>query len=100
MGIAFDFFNISGSLFVDKSTDASMRSSAQGLFMLMTNGIGATIGTLAAQAVINHYTELKQFGNDVLTIGNWQACWFIFAGYALVVAISFALIFRPKEENE
>jgi nucleoside permease nupG len=99
-GIAFDFFNISGSLFVDKSTDASMRSSAQGLFMLMTNGIGATIGTLAAQAVINHYTELKQFGNDVLTIGNWQACWFIFAGYALVVAISFALIFRPKEENE
>ena len=96
-GIAFDFFNISGSLFVDKSTDPSIRSSAQGLFMLMTNGIGATVGTLAAQAVINHYTELKQFGNDVLTVGDWQTCWFIFAGYALLVAVSFAVIFRPKE---
>ena len=96
-GIAFDFFNISGSLFVDKSTDPSIRSSAQGLFMLMTNGIGATVGTLAAQAVINHYTELKQFGDDILTVGDWQTCWFIFAGYALLVAVSFALIFRPKE---
>lgn len=96
-GIAFDFFNISGSLFVDKSTDPSIRSSAQGLFMLMTNGIGATVGTLAAQAVINHYTELKQFGDDILTVGDWQTCWFIFAGYALLVAVSFAVIFCPKE---
>lgn len=56
-GVAFDFFNISGSLFVDKETDVSIRSSAQGLFMMMTNGLGATIGTLAAQAVINHYVN-------------------------------------------
>ncbi|GAB6976365.1 nucleoside permease [Prevotella falsenii] len=96
-GIAFDFFNISGSLFVDKSTDPSIRSSAQGLFMLMTNGIGATVGTLAAQAVINHYTELKKFGDNILTVGDWQTCWFIFSGYALLVAVSFAVIFRPKE---
>src|SRR5699024_7636332 len=54
-GVAFDFFNISGSLFVDKETDPSIRSSAQGLFMLMTNGIGATIGTLGAQAVVNRF---------------------------------------------
>ncbi|MDE6073492.1 MAG: MFS transporter, partial [Muribaculaceae bacterium] len=54
-GIAFDFFNVSGSLYVDRRTDVSMRSSAQGLFMVMTNGIGATVGTLGAQAVINHY---------------------------------------------
>ena len=54
-GVAFDFFNISGSLFVDKETDISIRSSAQGLFMMMTNGLGATIGTLSAQAVINHF---------------------------------------------
>ena len=97
-GIAFDFFNISGSLFVDKNTNPSIRSSAQGLFMLMTNGIGATIGTLAAQAVINNYTELKQFGDNILTVGDWKTCWFIFAGYALVVAISFAVIFHPKEK--
>lgn len=88
-GVAFDFFNISGSLFVDKSTDSEIRSSAQGLFMLMTNGIGATIGTLGAQQVVNHFT--------VDGVTEWQSCWYIFAAYALVVGIAFALIFRPKK---
>ena len=97
--MAVDFFNISGSLYVDKSTDSSIRSSAQGLFMLMTNGVGATIGTLGAQAVINAYTSGVQIGDDFYTIGDWQACWFIFAGYALVIALSFALVFRPKKEH-
>nr|MBP7473201.1 nucleoside permease [Prevotella sp.] len=90
-GVAFDFFNISGSLYVDRATDPSIRSSAQGLFMLMTNGIGATIGTLTAQAVVNAHT--------VGEVTNWQPCWFIFAGYALVVGVAFALIFRPKKEE-
>ena len=90
-GLAFDLFNISGSLFVDKSTDTNIRSSAQGLFMLMTNGIGATIGTLSAQAIVNDHT--------VNGVTNWQACWFIFAGYALFVAVSFALMFRSKTEQ-
>lgn len=88
-GVAFDFFNISGSLFVDKSTDSEIRSSAQGLFMLMTNGIGATIGTLGAQQVVNHFT--------VDGVTEWQSCWYIFAAYALVVGIAFALVFRPKK---
>lgn len=88
-GVAFDFFNISGSLFVDKSTDSEIRSSAQGLFMLMTNGIGATIGTLGAQQVVNHFT--------VDGVTEWQSCWYIFAAYALAVGIAFALIFRPKK---
>lgn len=88
-GVAFDFFNISGSLFVDNSTDSEIRSSAQGLFMLMTNGIGATIGTLGAQQVVNHFT--------VDSVTEWQSCWYIFAAYALVVGIAFALIFRPKK---
>ena len=88
-GVAFDFFNISGSLFVDKSTDSEIRSSAQGLFMLMTNGIGATIGTLGAQQVVNYYT--------VDGVTEWQPCWYIFAAYALGVGIAFALIFRPKK---
>ncbi|MBW4713857.1 MFS transporter [Prevotella denticola] len=96
-GVAFDFFNISGSLFVDNSTEPALRSSAQGLFMLMTNGIGATIGTLAAQAVINVYTHSQKIGGDKLTVGDWQSCWFIFAGYAFAVGVSFALIFRPKK---
>lgn len=88
-GVAFDFFNISGSLFVDQSTDPHQRSSAQGLFMLMTNGVGATIGTLSAQAVVNAYT--------VDGVTQWASCWFIFAGYALVVAVAFAVVFRPKK---
>ena len=90
-GVAFDFFNISGSLFVEQNTDTKQRSSAQGLFMLMTNGIGATIGTLSAQAVVNAYT--------VDGVTQWAACWYVFAGYALVVAVAFALIFRPKTKK-
>ena len=65
-GVAFDFFNISGSLFVDQSTDPAIRSSAQGLFMLMTNGIGATVGAFAAQAVVTSHT--------VGQTTNWAAC--------------------------
>lgn len=89
-GVAFDFFNISGSLFVDKTTDSTLRSSAQGLFMLMTNGIGATIGTLAAQVVVNSFTSEG--------VTNWQMCWFVFAAYALVVALAFAMIFKYDDK--
>lgn len=97
-GVAFDFFNISGSLFVDKKTDPKLRSSAQGLFMLMTNGIGASIGTLCAQIIVNTYTYSEKIGDTCYTVGNWKACWLIFAGYALVVALTFAVVFRPKKE--
>jgi len=93
-GVAFDFFNISGSLFVDKETDLSVRNSAQGLFMMMTNGFGATIGMLCAQLVVNHYVFDLPQGSDVLT--GWQTCWYIFAAYSLVVAILFAILFRYK----
>ncbi len=97
-GIAFDFFNVSGSLFVDKETDKSMRSSAQGLFMMMTNGFGATIGMLAAQEVVNHFVFTQ---NDVLAqLKGWEMSWYIFAIYAFVVAISFAIIFKYKHHPE
>ena len=98
-GMAFDFFNISGSLFVDRATSPEIRSSAQGLFMLMTNGIGATVGTLVAQAVISHFTHYETIGEQTYTVGDWQSCWIIFAGYALFVGIAFALVFRPKAED-
>jgi nucleoside transporter len=94
-GVAFDFFNVSGGIFVDKECDPSIKASAQGLFMLMTNGLGATIGTLAAGAIVNHYCS---WSNGFL-LGDWQTCWFIFAGFALVVGIAFALVFRSKKEN-
>ncbi|MBQ6038467.1 MAG: MFS transporter [Bacteroidaceae bacterium] len=98
-GAAFDFFNISGSLFVNQTTDKSMRSSAQGLFMLMTNGIGATLGTIGAQTVVNHYIE----NVDGYMVGDWSTVWYIFAAYALILSIAFALIFKykhiPQQKN-
>ena len=93
-GVAFDFFNISGALFVDKNTDADTRSSAQGLFMMMTNGFGATVGTLSAQAVVNAFVYDEGVSD---ALAGWRTSWFIFAGYALVLFVLFALIFRPKE---
>lgn len=91
-GVAFDFFNISGSLYVNEQTDEKIRSSAQGLFMIMTNGIGATIGTLGAQAVVNHFVYNGSEG--VAMIEGWQTSWLLFAAYAMVVMILFAVLFK------
>lgn len=97
-GVAFDFFNVSGSLFVDKETDPAIRSSAQGLFMIMTNGIGATLGSLGAQAVVNHYVYSQQ--DTLAKLDGWSHSWYIFAAYAAVVALLFVLLFRYKEDQQ
>ena len=99
-GVAFDFFNVSGGLFVDKECDPSMRASSQGLFMLMTNGLGATIGTLSANAVVNHFCHDETIGDVKYLVGDWSSSWYIFAGFALVVAITFALAFKYKHNPE
>ena len=91
-GVAFDFFNISGSLYVNMRTSAKIQNSAQGLFMLMTNGIGATIGTLSAQAVVNHFVYNA-------AEPNWNAAWYTFAAYAVVVAILFMILFKEPKDN-
>ena len=96
-GVAFDFFNISGSLYVNENTDTSIRSSAQGLFMIMTNGLGASIGTLAAGKVVNALVYNPQAAGEA---GNWAAAWYVFAGYALVVAVLFALLFKNPQKAE
>ena len=90
-GVAFDFFNISGSLYVEQNTTTDIRSSAQGLFMLMTNGLGATIGTLAAGAVVD--ATVYNAANP-----SWQNAWFIFAAYALVVGILFMFLFKDPQK--
>ncbi|MBR6893257.1 MAG: MFS transporter [Bacteroidaceae bacterium] len=99
-GIAFDFFNISGSLFVDQETDLNIRSSAQGLFMMMTNGFGASIGMLLAGQIVNHYTHGEVVNGEFYTLGDWTTCWYIFAGYALVVAILFFFLFQYKHQKK
>lgn len=91
-GVAFDFFNISGSLYVNMKTDEKIRSSAQGLFMLMTNGIGATIGTLGAQEIVNKFVYNA-------AEPSWSSAWYIFAAYALVVGVLFMILFKdPKKQ--
>jgi NHS family xanthosine MFS transporter len=90
-GMAFDFFNISGSLFVETTTDSKIRSSAQGLFMMMSNGFGALFGGLLSGIVIDKY-----FTHDGLR--DWHSIWLSFAGYALVIAILFAVMFKHKHD--
>lgn len=91
-GMAFDFFNISGSLYVEKVADSKIRSSAQGLFMIMTNGFGAIIGGYGSGWVVDHFT-----GADGTR--NWPSIWFTFSGYALVLAILFLVIFRDNDKT-
>lgn len=96
-GIAFDFFNVSGSLFVDKETGKNIRSSAQGVFMMMTNGFGATIGMIAAQYVVNHFVYNQ---TDIsMQLEGWKTSWFIFSGYAFIVTVLFALLFKYKHNR-
>ena len=83
-GVAFDFFNISGALFVEQETDKSISASAQGVFMLMTNGLGAFVGSYIAGAVV--------------TKVGWPDSWYVFAGYALVVALLFMLLFKDPSK--
>lgn len=90
-GMAFDFFNISGSLFIEQEADKKIRSSAQGLFMIMTNGFGAIIGSYGAGWVVDHYS--------LNGIKDWESIWFVFAGYALVLAIVFPFVFKYKHKK-
>lgn len=94
-GMAFDFFNISGALYVEQNTSASIQSSAQGVFMLMTNGIGAILGNIIAGQVI-----VTWFEDPVTLAKDWSGIWMTFAGYALVVTILFAIIFKDKPKHK
>ena len=93
-GVAFDFFNVSGGIFVDQECDPKIKASAQGLFMMMTNGLGATIGTLAAGEIVNSFCQWE----GGYLVGDWQTCWFTFAAFALVVGITFAIVFKPEKK--
>jgi NHS family xanthosine MFS transporter len=89
-GMAFDFFNISGSMYVNLEANPRIRASAQGLFMIMTNGLGAFFGTMLAGAVVDHYT--------VGGVRDWQSIWLSFAGYALALGIVFPFVFRYRHD--
>lgn len=98
-GVAFDFFNVSGGLYVDSRTNPAQRSSAQGLFMLMTNGIGASVGTfLAGTCVVNKLVMVDGL-SPAQQLAGWRESWFIFAAYALVVAVLFWIVFRDDKSG-
>jgi MFS transporter, NHS family, xanthosine permease len=92
-GMAFDFFNISGSLFVETTTDSKIRASAQGLFMMMTNGIGAFLGSKISGFIIDRYFTVNG-------AKDWHGIWLTFAIYALIVAVLFAVFFRHKHDRK
>lgn len=95
-GVAFDFYNVSGALFVEQETDNNIKASAQGLFMLMTNGLGASIGMIVAGAIVNKFITPTVVDGSVYMVGNWSAPWLIFSAYALVVVILFNILFKYK----
>ncbi|MBL7789042.1 MAG: nucleoside permease [Chitinophagales bacterium] len=87
-GMAFDFFTISGSLFVEKETDAKIRSSAQGLYLMATNGIGIILGGYFSGYVVDMYTIDK--------VRQWSQIWLVFSSYAFIMAILFFILFKHK----
>ncbi|CAN5896118.1 nucleoside permease [soil metagenome] len=91
-GMAFDFFNISGSLFIETTTDSRIRSSAQGLFMMMTNGVGAVLGALISGWLIQQYFTSADGNRD------WHGIWLSFSAYVLVVAALFFVFFKHKHD--
>ena len=93
-GMAFDFFNISGSLFVEGQSDPRIRASAQGLFMMMTNGFGAVFGSIASGFIIEHWFTHADNSKD------WHGIWVTFALYSLVVAVLFVLLFKHKHDPD
>jgi len=93
-GMAFDFFNISGSIYVETQSEPKIRASAQGLFMMMTNGVGAVAGSLISGYIIQKYFMQDGVNKD------WPDIWFTFAAYALIVAILFAILFKHKHDRK
>lgn len=97
-GMAFDFFNVSGSLYTEMESSSNIRASAQGLFFMMTNGLGAIISGYASGAVVDAFSVYAEGGG--LISREWTPIWFIFAGYALVIGVLFGIVFRYKHQPE
>ncbi len=99
-GVAFDFFNIAGAVYLERETDKSITASAQGLWMMMSNGIGASVGTVLAGYVVEHYCHWQGGkGSMAFLVGDWSSVWYAFAAFAAVVSILFILIFRTERQS-
>lgn len=95
-GIGFDFFHIAGALFVDKQAPATDKSAAQGLWMMMTKGIGSSLGMLGAGAVVNAFCYWEEIGGHRYFMGEWTTVWLIFSAYCLLVFLAFLFFFQDR----
>ena len=99
-GLAFDFFNVASSIYVDKNTSPERRASAQGVLVMMTSGFGASAGMIAVQYVVNIFTYSQNVGGRFYTLGNWRGAWLVFAAFALLLYILMKLFFKEKTDSE
>ncbi len=97
-GMAFDFFNVSGSLFIEQNIDAKVRSRAQGLFTMMVNGVGAIFGSLVSGYLIEHFFTSQD--TNGIAVRHWPEIWTVFTIYALIVTILFAIFFRSPQTQK
>ena len=97
-GVAFDFFNIAGGIYMDSMADKGSRASAQGLFMAAATGIGGSCGILIAQRVVN--ALVFSAPTPEAQHAGWVESWLVFAAYMAVVALMFALLFRPRRRQQ
>ncbi|HPB04548.1 MAG TPA: MFS transporter, partial [Bacteroidaceae bacterium] len=93
-GLAFDFFNVAASIYVDKSIAPERRALGQGMLIMMTNGFGASVGMIAVQYVINGFTYSENIGGRFYTLGNWNGAWLTFAGFALLLFVLLLFFFK------
>jgi nucleoside transporter len=98
-GIAFNFYNIAGMLYVEGNTDAEHKALGQGLLMMMSTGVGSTVGMVGAGAVINHFCRWHSYGDRSLLVGDWTSVWLIFAAYTLILAVSILLALRHNKKT-
>jgi MFS family permease len=98
-GIAFNFYNIAGMLYVESITDGNHKALGQGLLMMMSTGVGSTIGMVGAGAIINHFCEWRTYGDRSLLVGDWTTVWLIFAAYTLVLALAILPALHPLKNH-
>ena len=92
-GICYDFFFVTGQIYVDNKAPAHVRAAAQGFLALVTLGLGLFVGSIISGRVVQHYTMSGESAHD------WHAIWMVPAMMAGIVMILFAVLFKETKES-
>ena len=95
-GVCYDFFFVTGQIYIDRKASASLRAAAQGLITFITYGFGMFVGSWLSGAVVRHNTSVV----DGVAVYNWQAIWTFAAGFSAVVLVLFLIAFSEKKRVE